>query len=319
MLFKHKHLLEELRQNGRHATGEIISINTVGEGAAMRAMWAPDSDLSAGWMDCVMHLRVIPDERGEPPFEAKVATRIHTLKFQGSHVPVWYDPQDTSKVVIDYEADLANQQFWSNRSDLLQHRTQQRLGLAWTPLAGGLLPFEVLAKQGKGRISVKGPIEKVIGRHAIAAVELIRARAAEFAPDRDPGWFARNDLHVDQPYGGLPPGLTEAETASGGLAIAAAFASMISGHLVRTEVALTGAIAPDGTLLPVDDLRGKAHAAKEGYAQLLIAPKASEHDLHQVSNRDRGSLQVVFAGTVTEALHTALTKRAARDHHPRLP
>jgi hypothetical protein len=41
--------------------------------------------------------------------------------------------------------------------------------------------------------------------------------------------------------------------------------------------------------------------------------------MHAVSNRDRGSLQIVFAGTVTEALHTALTKRAAKDHHPRLP
>lgn len=319
MLFKHKHLLEELKRSGRRGTGEIITINTVGEGSTMRGMLAPDSDLSAGWMDCVMHLRVMPAERGEPPFEARVATRIHTLKFQGSHVPVWYDPNDTSKVVVDYEADLANQQFWSNRSDLLQHRTQQRLALAWTPLGGGLLPFEVLAKQGKGRISVKGPIEKVIGRHAIAAVELIRAHAAQFAPDRDPAWYTSNDLHVDQPYGGLPPGLTEAEAASAGLAVAAAFASMISGHLVRSEVALTGAIAPDGTLLPVADLKGKAHAAKEFYTQLLIAPKASEHDLHTVSNRDRGSLQIVFASTVTEALHTALTRKAAGSHLPRLP
>jgi ATP-dependent Lon protease len=232
-------------------------------------------------------------------------------------VSVWYDPKDTSKVVVDYEADLANQQYWMNESDRLAHRHEQRPGLAWTPVGGALPSIEVLAKPGKGRVSVKGPLEKLLGEHATTAITYVRDRAAEFAPGLDPGWFARNDLHVDEPYGGLPKGLTPQQTASAGLAIAAAFASLISGRLVRTEVALTGLVTAAGDLLPVDDFKGKAHAARDGDAQFLVAPVANEPDAHQVSQHDRRTLQFVFAGTVTEALHTALTKRAAKGHvHP---
>src|SRR5215475_13551176 len=76
MLFKHKHLLKELRKSGRRATAEIISVKTVGEGSSIRALWAPEEDLSSGWIDCVMRLRVIPAQRDEPPFETTAMPRV---------------------------------------------------------------------------------------------------------------------------------------------------------------------------------------------------------------------------------------------------
>ena len=57
--------------------------------------------------------------------------------------------------------------------------------------------------------------------------------------------------------------------------------------------------------------REKAHRAKRGYAQLLVAPKANEPDIHQVSQQDRRDLQLVFAATPAEALHAALAKHPA--------
>ena len=54
-----------------------------------------------------MKLRVRPHDRAEAPFEATVLTRIQTSKFMGSTVPVWYDPNDHSRVVVDYEADVS--------------------------------------------------------------------------------------------------------------------------------------------------------------------------------------------------------------------
>ena len=37
MLFKHKHLLEDLRAHGRRATGQILSMTTVGAGGCFVA------------------------------------------------------------------------------------------------------------------------------------------------------------------------------------------------------------------------------------------------------------------------------------------
>lgn len=40
MLFKHKHLLDELRQKGRKATGEILSVTTLGEASSIKGTFS---------------------------------------------------------------------------------------------------------------------------------------------------------------------------------------------------------------------------------------------------------------------------------------
>jgi hypothetical protein len=314
MLFKHKHLLKELRKSGRRATGEIISVKTVGEGSSIRALWAPDEDLSSGWIDYVMRLRVIPEQPGESPFEATAMTRVHTLKYLGGTVPVWYDPENSARVVVDYEADLAAETHWMADAERLAHRHDRRLGLVWTPLGGDLLPIEVLAKPGKGRVAVKGRLDKLIGDHAAAAVEYVRGHVTELAPGLEPDWPARNDLQFGAPHGDVPADLTSPTAASAGLAIAAALVSLMSGRLVRTEAAVTGGLTEAGELLPVRGFREQAHCAKRGYAKLLVAPKANEADVHQVSEQDRRDLQLVFAATPAAALHAALATRPASGH-----
>jgi hypothetical protein len=103
LLFKHGHLEKKLREHGKQARAEILSIKTEGQGNSMRAMFSDDSDLTTGWFLCRLDLRVMPP--GEPPFETRVHTRLHTLKSKGDMVPVLYDPGDHDKVVVDYKAD----------------------------------------------------------------------------------------------------------------------------------------------------------------------------------------------------------------------
>jgi hypothetical protein len=316
VFFKHKHLLTELREKGRRATAEIIEIKTVGEGGSTRGRWAPDEDLGRGWIDCLLRLRVVPGPRGEPPFEATAVTRVHALRYLGSTVPVWYDPGNTARVAVDDEADLAPEVHWMTDAERLAHRHDQRLGLVWTPLGGDLVPIEVLAKPGKGRVAVKGRLDKLLKDHAAAAVRCARSQLTEFAPDARPDWLARNDLHIDQPYGDVPAGLTADNAAGAGLAIAAAVVSLVSGRFVRAEVAITGGLTAAGELLPVRGFREQAHCAKRGYAQFLVAPGANEPDVHQVSQQDRRDLRLVFAATPAEALRAALAKHQARGPSP---
>jgi hypothetical protein len=104
VFYKHGHLEKKLRENGRSARAEILSMRTEGGGNDLAAVWATDDDLSKQWTLCWFHLRVMPD--GEPSFEASVRGRLHTFKYKGDTVPVLYDPGDHDKVVVDAEADL---------------------------------------------------------------------------------------------------------------------------------------------------------------------------------------------------------------------
>ena len=103
MLYKHDHLEKRLREHGRAATAEILSIKTEGEGSSYRALFSDDSDLTTTWFNCRLKLRISPD--GEAPFEATVHTRLNTIKSDGDTVPVLYDPDDHGDVFVDYEAD----------------------------------------------------------------------------------------------------------------------------------------------------------------------------------------------------------------------
>jgi predicted Zn-dependent peptidase len=119
MLFKHGHLEKKLREHGKQARAEILSIKTEGQGSSMRAMFADDSDLTTGWFLCRLDLRVMPS--GEPPFKTRVHTRLHTLKSKGDMVPVLYDPDDHDKVVVDYKADVEAAMHHTGEAQRLAH------------------------------------------------------------------------------------------------------------------------------------------------------------------------------------------------------
>jgi ATP-dependent Lon protease len=314
MLFDHKRQLEDLRRDGRHGTAEILSMKTLGSVTTAQGMSAPDEDLSYRWTECWMKLRVVPDDRDEAAFEADVTTRIHTMKWQGYQVPVWYDPDDHSKVVVDYEADLQQQEAEVQRlvevkqhfnvvardAELSDHRYDQRLGLAWTPIAGELYPVEAAVTPGTGRLTVTG---ELLANPAQAAIACVQRNAGQLAPELPTNWFAEHDIHIFQPYGN-PPGAEDG--ASTGLAIAAALVSVLRARIVRTDVALTGEITPAGEVLLIAELIEKAQTAKRQWADRLVAPAGNEQDL---SGRQRADLELVFVTHVDEAMNAALAKK----------
>ena len=316
MFFKHRHLLKDLREHGRQAGAEIRSMRTVGESGSIRSAWASDQDITTGWFDCRMELLVIPREQGVPPFEATVMTRVHTLKWEGSHVPVWYDPEDHSRVVVDYEADAESAMHNLAEADRLLHRHDQRLGLAWAPVAGELVPVEVTAKKGKGRLHVPRQSALLLKEPAEAALAYVRANAARLLPELDAGWFAANDVEAVQAYGSVPIGATVEDGAAAAAALVAALVSYLGGHLVRTDVALVGGLAPTGELLPVDGFAEAVDAAKHSYTAVLVVPAANKAQALKIPQRRRQDLDIVFADEVDEALHTALAKRALKGRRP---
>jgi Lon protease (S16) C-terminal proteolytic domain len=326
MLFQHKHLLDELRNKGRKAQGEILSITTLGSAAGLKGTFAPDEDLTRVWYECRMVLRVVPEDRAEPPFEAHVLTRIHTEKFPGAHVPVWYDPADRARVVVDYEEDLARittatveARRLRGISDRATHRTEQRIGVAWTPVDDALVPIEVIPRPGRGRVQVTDWPVPCVHQGAEEAVDFVRAHADALLPPRDGGWdrwFAGHDLRVFQSYGPVPAAEGAADASSVRIGVALALLSALTGHLVRYEVSVAGVLAPSGELLPVASLPHVARAARQAFAQRLVASVGNERELGAVPAKVRQNLEIVFAGSLREAMRLSLAKHAAKGFRP---
>jgi ATP-dependent Lon protease len=242
-------------------------------------------------------------------------------------VPVWYDPADHAKVVVDYEADLeritqatAEVKRLSGISDRSRHRTEQRVGVAWTPVDDVLVPIEAIARPGGGRVQVTDWPVEAVHQHADDAVAFVRANAATLLlPPRDGGWeawFAGHDFRIFQSYGPVPATDGAADAANVGIGVALAVLSALTGRMVRYEVSVAGVLASSGELLPVASLADVAHVARQAFAQRLVASVGNERDLGRVPAKVQQNLEIVFAGSLSEAVRLSLTKHAAKGFQP---
>jgi len=304
VLFKHQHLLEELREKGRHATAEIISMRAEGGGNSMRANWAPDDDLTTAWTDCQMDLRVFPP--GESPFEATVHTRLHTFKWKGDRVPVWYDPDNHRRVVVDYEEDAATKTRAINDAELSLHRSDLRPGLVWTPVEHDVLPLEAIARPGKGRLKHTGQLAALLTEPAQTALAYLRDNASELMPHVSADWLARNDVHLDQPYGSAPPELDTDSVMGAGLAVAVAIASLMAAQSPGRGTVVTGALTPGGELAPVPGVAEKILAADRVPARRTIVPEANRGHWQDHPTTRVLRTKVVFVASIGEALRATV-------------
>jgi hypothetical protein len=196
-------------------------------------------------------------------------------------------------------------------AELLNHRYDQTAGLVWTPIAGALLPLEVAARPGAGDLRVNGDPSLQVA--AAPAVSYVRTNAAQLT-EQDAEWFSAHDIRIVQPWGPDPVGATPEDWAGTGVAVAAAVVSLLSGRMVRTDVALTGEMRPDGGLAPVSGFTARVLAAGKGSATRIVAPVGNEPDLKDVPQRSRSGLEFVFVTTIDEALHGALAKHRIKGY-----
>ena len=135
-------------------------------------------------------------------------------------------------------------------------------------------------------------------------------------------WFATHDLHIH-----VPAGATPKDGPSAGVAMVTALASLLSGRLVRADVAMTGEITLTGQVLPIGGLKEKALAAQRNKLRCVIAPELNEQDIDEIPEHLRQDLDFRFVSTVDEVLEvgppapaSAQTRGvSARTRRPSLP
>ena len=198
---------------------------------------------------------------------------------------------------------LGPEKFFSEVAERLQD-PGVATGLAWTPNGGEILFIEATRMAGKKSLTLTGHLGDVMKESAQAALSFIRSRAEKIgvAPD----FFENSDLHVHVPAGAIPK-----DGPSAGVSMAVALVSLLTGRIVRHDVAMTGEITLRGKVLPVGGIKEKVLAAKRAGLTTVILPKRNAKDLEELSTAVREEMTFFFVETIDEALEYALEPRKA--------
>jgi len=151
---------------------------------------------------------------------------------------------------------------------------------------------------GKG-FQLTGQLGDVMRESAQAALSYVRNKAQELGIDER--FFERTDIHLHVPGGAVPK-----DGPSAGVTMATAIASLLTGRLVRDDVAMTGEITLRGQVLPIGGLKEKVLAAHRVGIKTVIIPKRNEKDLDDVPEEVRTSMRFVLADCVEQVFEAAL-------------
>ena len=175
-------------------------------------------------------------------------------------------------------------------------------GLAVTGTGGDVLFIEAsLAdpETGSTGVTLTGQLGDVMKESAQIALSYLRSHGAELElPVAD---LKDRGVHVHVPAGAVPK-----DGPSAGVTMTTALASLLSGRLVRSDVAMTGEVSLTGRVLPIGGLKQKLLAAHRAGITTVLIPKRNEPDLEDVPENVRAALSVFPVSDVREVLERAL-------------
>ncbi|BCL27753.1 endopeptidase La [Streptomyces aurantiacus] len=175
-------------------------------------------------------------------------------------------------------------------------------GLAVTGAGGDVLFVEAsLAdpETGAAGLTLTGQLGDVMKESAQIALSFLRSHGAELElPVAD---LKDRGVHIHFPAGAVPK-----DGPSAGVTMTTALASLLSGRLVRTDVAMTGEVSLTGRVLPIGGVKQKLLAAHRAGVTTVIIPKRNEPDLDDVPAEVLEKLDVHAVTDVRQVLELAL-------------
>jgi ATP-dependent Lon protease len=175
-------------------------------------------------------------------------------------------------------------------------------GLAVTGTGGDVLFIEAsLADRETGDTGVilTGQLGDVMKESAQIALSYLRSHGAEL--ELRVGTLKDRGVHVHVPAGAVPK-----DGPSAGVTMTTALASLLSGRLVRSDVAMTGEVSLTGRVLPIGGVKQKLLAAHRAGITTVLIPKRNEPDLEDVPEGVREQLEIHPVSDVREVLELAL-------------
>ncbi|HEY9164650.1 MAG TPA: endopeptidase La [Candidatus Kryptonia bacterium] len=210
-----------------------------------------------------------------------------------------------SESVVKY---LGHQKFFPEVSERI-NRPGIATGLAWTPVGGDILFIEATRMKGKGNLILTGQLGEVMKESALAALSFIGSNAESLGIE--PDFREKYDIHVHVPAGAVPK-----DGPSAGVTMLTAMVSLLTGRLVRNDLAMTGEITLRGAVLPIGGVKEKVIAAVRSGIKTVILPKKNELDLEEVPSHVREQVKFKFADEMNDVLSFALRPMKKEDRPP---
>jgi len=171
-------------------------------------------------------------------------------------------------------------------------------GLAWTPVGGDILFIEATRSPGSGKLILTGQLGDVMKESAQAALSLAKSRWEQLGVEQE--LFNESDIHVHVPAGAIPK-----DGPSAGIAMYIALVSLLTGKVVRKDLAMTGEISLRGLVLPVGGIKEKTLAAVRAGIKTVMLPARNKIDLEEIPESARDKVEFVWLEGVDDAERTA--------------
>ena len=189
------------------------------------------------------------------------------------------------------------------------------IGLAYTPVGGDVLYVEAETMGGKGELCITGKLGDVMVESVKIAQAWVRAHAAELGIKSGGGHLLNaTDLHIHFPAGAMPK-----DGPSAGVTITTAIVSLMTGRLVRPDLAMTGEITLRGLVLPVGGIKEKLIAAHRAGMRSVLIPEKNEKDLRELPATVTDEMNITLVKDISDVLSHALTPIAADAQAPSNP
>ena len=179
--------------------------------------------------------------------------------------------------------------------------------LAYTPVGGDVLYVEAETMGGRGELILTGQLGDVMVESVKIAQAWVRAHAVELGLSTSGGrhFLNASDLHIHFPSGAMPK-----DGPSAGVTITTAIVSLLTGRLVRPDLAMTGEVTLRGLVLPVGGIKEKLIAAHRAGMRTVLVPAKNEKDLGELPATVRAGLNVTLVRDIDEVLAAALQPTA---------
>ncbi len=176
-------------------------------------------------------------------------------------------------------------------------------GLAVTGTGGDVLFVEATTTKGGEKLMLTGQLGDVMKESAQIALSAVRAHASEFGLDEET--FEDRSFHIHVPAGAIPK-----DGPSAGIAMATAFASLLSGRPVKHTVGMTGEVTLQGRVLPIGGLKQKVLAAHAAGLTDVVIPERNRGDIDDIPQNVRDEITFHPVMSLAEVLDVALEAKS---------